>query len=223
MDKATYSITMTVQWCMVTESLHESIHKKGKHGYGGLWGGPGGSWHHNILAHHGSRNPRASGNTESGLMDFRNNVIYNWGFNSAYGGEGWPRNWINNYYKYGPATRRSVRHRIFVQRDPVSQMYASGNFVWGYPAISADNWNGGIDFETDRGASQATLRVDKPFMVAPVHTHSATEACELVLKHAGASLVRDAVDNRIINEIRTGTAAYKSLGGWRQRNPQLPK
>ena len=199
---------LTVQWCMVTESLHESIHKKGKHGYGGLWGGPGGSWHHNILAHHGSRNPRASGNTESGLMDFRNNVIYNWGFNSAYGGEGWPRNWINNYYKYGPATRASVRHRIFVQRDPLSQMYASGNFVWGYPAISADNWNGGIDFETDRGASQATLRVDKPFMVAPVRTHSATEAYELVLKHAGASLVRDAVDKRIINEIRTGTAAY---------------
>jgi len=220
---------LTVQWCMVTESLHESIHKKGKHGYGGLWGGPGGSWHHNILAHHASRNPRASGNTESGLMDFRNNVIYNWGFNSAYGGEGWPRNWINNYYKYGPATRRSVRHRIFVQRDPVSQMYASGNFVWGYPAISADNWNGGIDFETDRGASQATLRVDKPFMVAPVHTHSASEAYELVLKHAGASLVRDAVDKRIINEIRTGTARYgkvwegggkgilssqKDVGGW---------
>ena len=199
---------LTVQWCMVTESLHESIHKKGKHGYGGLWGGLGGSWHHNILAHHASRNPRASGNKDSGLMDFRNNVIYNWGFNIAYGGEGWPRNWINNYYKYGPATRASVRHRIFVQRDPVSKMYASGNFVWGYPAISADNWNGGIDFETDRGASQATLRVDQPFVVAPVHTHSATEAYELVLKHAGASLVRDAVDKRIIDEIRTETATH---------------
>ena len=199
---------LTVQWCMVTESLHESIHKKGHHGYGGLWGGPGGSWHHNILAHHASRNPRASGNEESGLMDFRNNVIYNWGFNSAYGGEGWPRNWINNYYKYGPATRASVRHRIFVQHDPISQMYASGNFVWGFPDISADNWNGGIDFVTDRGASEETLRVDKPFIVAPVRTQSAIAAYEQVLKHAGASLVRDAVDQRIIHEIRTGTATY---------------
>jgi hypothetical protein len=70
---------LTVQWCMVTESLWHSLHKKGNHGYGGLWGGPGGSWHHNLLAHHTSRNPRASGNAESGLMDFRNNVIYNWG------------------------------------------------------------------------------------------------------------------------------------------------
>jgi hypothetical protein len=78
---------LTVQWCLVSESLTRSLHKKGAHGYGGLWGGPGGSWHHNALAHHSSRNPRASGNKESGLLDYRNNVIYNWGFNSAYGGE----------------------------------------------------------------------------------------------------------------------------------------
>jgi hypothetical protein len=220
---------LTAQWCMITESLYDSLHKKGKHGYGGLWGGPGGSWHHNLLAHHSSRNPRASGNKESGLMDFRNNVIYNWGFNSSYGGEGWPRNWINNYYKYGPATRENVRHRIFIQQDPRSQAYTQGNFVWGFPAISADNWKGGIDFQMDRGASEATLRVDQPFVVAPVRTQEATEAYELVLKHAGASLVRDAVDARIIEEIRAGTAHYgetwggggkgiinsqKAVGGW---------
>ncbi len=220
---------LTAQWCMITESLYDSLHKKGKHGYGGLWGGPGGSWHHNILAHHSSRNPRASGNKESGLMDFRNNVIYNWGFNSSYGGEGWPRNWINNYYKYGPATGENVRHRIFIQQDPRSQAYTKGNFVWGFPEISADNWKGGIDFQTDRGASEATLRVDQPFVVAPVRTQEAPEAYELVLKHAGASLVRDAVDARIIEEIRTGTAQFgetfagggkgiinsqKAVGGW---------
>jgi hypothetical protein len=220
---------LTAQWCMVTESLYDSLHKKGKHGYGGLWGGPGGSWHHNILAHHTSRNPRASGNKESGLMDFRNNVIYNWGFNSSYGGEGWPRNWINNYYKYGPATRENVRHRIFIQQDPRSKAYTRGNFVWGFPEVWADNWKGGIDFQTDRGASEATLRVDQPFVVAPIRTQEAPEAYELVLKHAGASLVRDAVDARIIQEIRTGTArcgetfagggkgiinSQKAVGGW---------
>jgi hypothetical protein len=162
-------------------------------------------------------------------MDYRNNVVYNWGFNSAYGGEGWPRNWVNNYYKYGPATEKGVRRRIFVQRDPRSQMYCIGNFVWGYPEISADNWAGGIDFETDRGASEATLRVNEPFMVAPVRTQEAPEAYELVLKHAGASLSRDAVDARIIHEICTGTAtcgetwggggkgiinSQKAVGGW---------
>ena len=142
----------TVQWCMATESLYNSIHKKGHHGYGGLWGGPGGSWHHNILAHHSSRNPRASGNKESGLMDCRNNVIYNWGFQSAYGGELWPRNWISNYYKPGPATESKVKNRIFYQSNSQGRMFADGNFVSGFPEITKDNWKGGIQFSPDGDA-----------------------------------------------------------------------
>lgn len=205
---------LTVQWCMVTESLYDSVHRKGKHGYGGLWGGPGGSWHHNILAHHSSRNPRASGNEASGLMDFRNNVIYNWGFNSAYGGEMWPRNWINNYYKYGPATGESVRDRIFLQKDPRGKMFADGNYVWGFPEISANNWAGGIDFAPDGEATEATLRVHQPFNVAPVDTQSAEDAYVRVLDKAGCSLRRDAVDARIVEEIRAGTARFgETYGG----------
>ena len=220
---------LTVQWCLVSESLYHSIHKKGNHGYGGLWGGPGGSWHHNILAHHSSRNPRASGNVDSGLMDYRNNVIYNWGFNSAYGGELWPRNWINNYYQSGPATDDKVRGRIFLQKDPRGKMFAAGNFVAGFPAISADNWNGGINFAPDGEATEKTLRVDRPFVVALVTTQSAEVAYGLVLAQAGASRVRDAVDRRVVEEIRTGTATFgasykgggkgiidsqKDVGGW---------
>ena len=204
----------TVQWCMATESLYDSVHHKGKHGYGGLWGGPGGSWHHNILAHHSSRNPRVSGNADSGLMDFRNNVVYNWGFNSAYGGELWPRNFINNYYKYGPATKENVRRRIFVQKDPKGRMYADGNFVWGYPAISTDNWNGGIDFDKNGEATIETLRALKPYSVAPVTTQTAEAAFESVLQQAGCSLKRDPVDARIVDEIRNGKATYgKSWAG----------
>ncbi|NUM56129.1 MAG: pectate lyase [Candidatus Hydrogenedentes bacterium] len=230
---------LTVQWCMVTESLTKSVHKKGAHGYGGLWGGPGGSWHHNILAHHTSRNPRASGNEESGLMDFRNNVIYNWGFNSAYGGELWPRNWINNYYKYGPATREDVRDRIFLQKDPRGRMYADGNFVWGFPEITVNNWAGGIDFAPDGDATEQTLRAFQPYVVAPVNeTHSAKAAYELVLMGAGCSVARDAVDARIVEEIRTGTARFgetyagggkgiidsqATVGGWPElRSTELP-
>jgi len=205
---------LTVQWCLVSESLTKSLHRKGAHGYGGLWGGAGGSWHHNQLAHHSSRNPRASGNPASGLLDYRNNVIYNWGFNSAYGGELWPRNWINNYYKSGPATSKKVRRRIFLQKDPRGKMYAAGNFVWGHPAISADNWQGGMDFAPDGEATEATLRVNQPFVVAPVNTQPAETAYELVLAQAGCSLFRDSVDRRIIEEIRTGTAKFgETYGG----------
>ncbi|HUR58251.1 MAG TPA: hypothetical protein VM029_11115, partial [Opitutaceae bacterium] len=174
----------------------------------GLWGGPGGTFHHNILAHHTSRNPRASGNKESGLLDFRNNVVYNWGFNSAYGGDLWPRNWINNYYKAGPATDEKVRHRLFLQKDPRGRMFAEGNFVHGSPAITADNWKGGIDFAPDGEATEQTLRVRAAYVVGPVKTEPATAAYEAALARAGCSLSRDAVDARIIEEIRTGTAKF---------------
>jgi hypothetical protein len=219
---------LTVQWCMVTESLTKSLHKKGSHGYGGLWGGPGGSFHHNLLAHHSSRNPRASGNADSGLLDYRNNVVYNWGFNSAYGGELWPRNWINNYYKAGPATDEKVKFRIFVQKDPRGKMFAAGNYVHGSPAISANNWRG-IDFVPDGEATEATLRVSHEFVVAPVATQTAPAAYESVLAHAGCSLARDSVDRRIVEEVRTGTAKFgasykgggkglidsqRDVGGW---------
>lgn len=220
---------LTVQWCLVSESLYRSVHKKGDHGYGGLWGGPGGSFHHNALVHHTSRNPRASGNKESGLLDFRNNVVYNWGFNSAYGGELWPRNWVNNYYKPGPATRESVKRRIFIQKAPEGKMYLTGTYMHGYPEVTADNWGKGVDYAEDGEASEKTLRVDTEYVVAPVQTDTAEVAFERVLAGAGASLARDSVDARLVEEMRTGTAQFgksfdgggngiidsqKDVGGW---------
>ena len=100
---------VTIQWCMITESLSQSNHTKGSHGFGGIWGSNYSTYHHNLLAHHSSRNPRwASG---GGFNDYRNNVLYNWGYNSSYGGEkhqvGNPKfsditvNFVNNYYKPG--------------------------------------------------------------------------------------------------------------------------
>ncbi len=77
--------SITVQWCIISESMFNSNHIKGAHGFGGIWGSNYGTYHHNLIASHGSRNPRmASG---SGFMDYRNNVLYNWGYNSCYGGE----------------------------------------------------------------------------------------------------------------------------------------
>lgn len=98
---------ITVQWCMVTQSLVNAGHSKGAHGYGGNWGGAGASYHHNLLAHHGSRTPRLGPRPGTQLderMDLRNNVIYNYSGEGCYGGEAMTVNIVNNYYKPGPAT-----------------------------------------------------------------------------------------------------------------------
>jgi hypothetical protein len=212
-----YNITnLTMQWCLLSESLYNSGHKKGNHGYGGIQGGSGASFHHNLYASHTSRNPRFGGgkyyltSENKELVDFRNNVIFNWGFNSAYGGEYGRQNMISNYYKAGPGTNANVKNRIVQinrgnETDP-GKWYIHGNFVTGFPDITKDNWSGGV-----QGADAATtgVRMSEPFAVAPVMTQTPEEAYISVLKKAGAILPkRDAVDSRIIKEVKTSSCNY---------------
>ena len=108
----------TVQWCILSESLYNSIHKKGERGYAAQWGGEYASYHHNLLAHNRSRMPRINGSNENdveALVDYRNNVNYNWG-GLIYGGEfeGTPNctgfshvNLVNNYFIPGPASEEN--------------------------------------------------------------------------------------------------------------------
>ena len=212
----------TLQWCIVSESLAKSVHFKGAHGFGGIWGGINATFHHNLLAHHSSRNPRFGNLVESHSMDFRNNVVYNWGFNSAYGGEGSEQNYVANYYKPGPATRENVRHRLLQVTKNTTQnygtFYVAGNVMEGDKKVTKDNWKGIVlsSGETDKDdhADQTLLlksKAEKPFAYEPIPVQSAKKAYKEVLQKAGASLKRDQVDSRVINEVRTGTAKY---GKW---------
>jgi pectate lyase len=221
---------ITVQWCLMSESLYESVHTKGHHGFGGIWGGQNASWHHNLLAHHSSRNPRIVGKSVGDqLVDLRNNVIYNWGYNSTYGGDGDVRvNLINNIYKPGPATREGVRARVAnpSKGDQPNNWWIAGNFVFGSPEVTADNWRG---VHPSGGIPAGDFRASKPFEAAAVTTQPAEKAFELILKTAGATLPRrDSLDARIVEETRTGTARFggaygeskgiidspETVGGW---------
>jgi pectate lyase len=214
----------TAQWCLISESLRYSHHLKGAHGYGGIWGSTNSSWHHNLLAHHSSRNPRIEGDVANNV-DMRNNVIYNWVFNSCYGGEKATVNIVNCYYKYGPATGSGVRDRIAnpsAQKDAAGALivphaygkwYVSGNYVYGSTSVTADNWLG---MDPEVAGEQSLCKSTTLFPVAvtyPVTTQSAQDAYNSVLNDAGCSLVRDSVDTRIINEVRTGTATYGGQTG----------
>ena len=152
----------TVQWCIGSEALRKATHVKGAHGYGGNWGGHKASYHHNLIAHCESRvprlGPRPSTLALGECVDIRNNVFYNWAGNGCYGGEDQHVNIVNNYYKPGPATPKDtpVGHRILkpeagrskLDHKVYGRVYADGNIMEGYPAITEDNWAGGIQIET---------------------------------------------------------------------------
>ena len=198
----------TMQYCLVAESLYHSNHPSGNHGYGGIWGGTDASFHHNLFAHHSSRNPRFAGNQTATCVnvDYRNNVIYNWGFNSAYGGEGGTINMVNNYYKYGPATSSSKQNRIVEPSDSEGSWFVDGNFVEGFPSITANNWAGGVQ---GSHSNPAVMGADSAHSYTPIPVETAEEAYANVLEKVGANFPhRDAVDLRIINDVTTGTATY---------------
>jgi pectate lyase len=213
----------TLQWCIISESLNNSVHQKGDHGYGGIWGGKKASFHHNLIANHNSRLPRFSGsattpNDPDELVDFRNNVIYNWMSNNSYGGEKGRYNVINNYYKAGPATR-SRKLQILDPSSPYGKFYITGNKLQDQPSVTDDNRKG---IKTDHLDS---VLVSAPFETEPVITQEAEKACDLVLEKAGASYRRDAVDLRVVKEARSGKSAsgknrdgiidsQKDVGGW---------
>ncbi|SDG93093.1 pectate lyase family protein [Winogradskyella thalassocola] len=213
----------TLQWCIISEALNRSVHKKGAHGYGGIWGGVRASFHHNLLVSNNSRNPRFSGsktteNSVNEFVDFRNNVIYNWGENSIYGGEKGVYNLINNYFKSGPATTSSKLNRIVSPSEPYGKFYVDGNFVYNDKDVTQNNWNGGVQCENPE-----LTKLNQPINISDnINTSNANEAYLAVLNHVGLSIKRDAVDKRVLKSVVEGSVTYKqgiidsqeNVGGW---------
>ena len=221
----------TLQWSIISESLRISVHDKGRHGYGGIWGGRGASFHHNLLASHDSRNPRFCGSRYSNkpdeeLVDYRNNVIYNWGGNSAYAAEGGSYNMVNNYYNAGPATSSSKEARIIEPypddgsnsqpKGTYGTFYIKGNYITKSISVTNDNWQG-VDMHPSfaplaPGTTLDDLKSETEFLTGEVTTHSAEIAYERILDFCGASLSPDSVDLRIIHDVATGTVTYPDGG-----------
>ena len=232
----------TVQWCIVSEGLYEAGHMKGHRSYGGVWGGQFASYHHNLIANQHSRTVRFNGGRAHdtiALVDYRNNVIYNWGNpNACYGGDikipgaVSQVNMVNNYYKPGPATPSNTK---FIQAldaaeasKGVGQWFVSGNRMVGDRQLSKNNWRG-VDLSNlpESIRNRAYSKNEFPVSIA-LPIQSADQGYEQVLKFAGANLpVRDAVDVRIVREAKTGTASGmgtfgkpgiidlpEAVGGW---------
>lgn len=209
---------VTIQWCLITESLNESVHQKGSHGYGSLIRTDGDiTFHHNLYAHHRSRCPRPGtyGDPRGILLDFRNNVIYDWMATAGYSAEDKATlNYVGNYLRPGPST--TDRQYAFKIGGKATTMFVADNHLEGRDEIQ-DPWD-------LIGRAEPGHRAEEPFQVAPVKTDSAAEAFSNVLEHAGAILpTRDTVDQRVIEQVKSHQGriidSQEDVGGWPELQP----
>jgi hypothetical protein len=221
---------VTVQWCIISESLNDSTHHKGAHGYGALIRGGHGNgytYHHNLFAHHKARLPRPgnyndrSDDPEGFIFDFRNNVVYNWGGSAAgYNADGsngvssiTKMNFVGNYYKRGVNSSGDI---AFSETTRSAKAWFSGNAVNG--SVPENPWSL-VTFSRFSAADVEAYMQSEPIPVPPVSTDDAIAAYERVLADAGAVLPkRDAVDARVVAGVRNGAGRIindaDEVGGW---------
>jgi pectate lyase len=211
----------TVQWCLIGESLRQSKHKKGAHGFGSLARANGPiSLHHNLWLHNDARNPRLGDNygrsATSPFFDVRNNIIYNFGGTASGLTQGkFAVNYVDNYIRPGPSSR--ARTPISIGTPSELRFFLRGNIFEGHDELTADNARFFDRTEID-DRKQVTV-VDEPFAAAPVTTVPAAELLERVLPTVGASRPeRDSVDARLVDHVRTRTGklidSQADVGGW---------
>ena len=194
---------LTVQNCFITESLNNSIHVKGAHGYGGIISSSFSSTYsylRNLYAHNNSRNPRIGSDSQAGTLrlDFRNNVIYDYGGRAGYTGgtnEFCEVNYVGNYCIKGPS---SSYNYILEGGALGTHVYQSGNYI-------DLNENGLVDGANTGWAmfSGTYTQTNSPFSVPAATTESAATAYQRVVALAGAMpWRRDANDQRIARTVR---------------------
>jgi len=213
------TVNVTIQNSIFSECLDAY-----NHAFGSTIGGLNSTFMRNLWANNISRNPSVG---MYGDFGFVNNVVFNWWNRSADGGDNNSLfNFINNYYKPGPITPKDkpIAFRILkpeAGRDPehksvYGKAYVNGNVVEGFDAVTADNWAGGVqvgDNNPGAGEYASAIRVNKPFAMSPVTMMTAQQSYAYVLDNAGATLPkRDAVDQRVTGDVRTGKITYTEGG-----------
>jgi hypothetical protein len=203
---------ITLQKTILSEALNAANHQNypagSQHGYAASISGDKGSFHHNLLAHNSGRNWSLAGGLDangyySGRLDIFNNVVYNWKDRTTDGGAH-EVNFVNNYYKPGPATKQ--QYALSAQWDGFAgtqRYYCSGNIVQGIFDNALALRNG-----CKSDATNPDPWVQQPFFESYATIHSAEHAFKVVLSDAGANMpMSDSHDLRMIEETRKGTTS----------------
>lgn len=210
----------TLQWNIIAEPLDYSYHfEEGDkdwehHGFGGIWGGAHLTAHHNLFAHCVSRNPRFNGarlGAREELVDFRNNVVYNWKSKAVYGGENGRYNVVANYFKPGPSTEKKAAQHILdpskTAELPYGKFFVEENELEGSPAVLTDN------LKAVTKVDQEGVFVRQSFPVVDFSHQTASAAYQSVLLLAGAAFQRDTLDQRIVEDVRYGKGKIIDVQG----------
>lgn len=222
---------ISFQYNIIAEALGIADHKNypagTNHGFAATIDGKIGSHHHNLLVNCNGRNWSMGGgmdgeNRAIGQMDIFNNVCYNWNGRTTDGGCH-EVNFVNNYYKMGPDTKRK---ELFIQQyenvgsvDSKWQAYVSGNIRENKDhSLTTDKYNDTYKYSLSNGAVDPNTRtdeyayktfVDKPFFPSYAEIHSAKDAFKIVTSDAGAIMpCRDDQHVRVIKETVNGTYTY---------------
>ena len=208
---------LTLQWSIIAESLYYGAET----GIGAKLGGYNATYHHNLFASNQTNNPYFMPSNYNqkqifGLdtIDFRNNILYNWGTSTISGSTG-SYNIVNNYYRPGPATNIPSRSQIILMEntDKEDIAYVKGNFIESYPLQSNDNWMAVQPNVEYIKTSKNSLLTRNEFDHEPVNTQMPSTAFKNILKYAGASLDRDFADERIALFVESYISNSKSGDG----------
>jgi hypothetical protein len=225
----------TMQWSAFAEALNESTHyKNGAHAmlcsYSHLYGNV--TAHHNLMASSRNRHPTLGGGDRTdttAIVDFRNNLVFNWASGTNFGQ--CRHNLENNYYKPGESTNYNANKplRMKSSRATSGVGFLSGNYFAGAPkSFNQDNYTAvdynlyGTPGENNKyiGTTRSQWEWKTPFVSGPDRpkTDSPETTYRIVLERAGASLVRDPVDTRIVAGVKDGTNklinSQEQVGGW---------
>ena len=215
------NMNQTVQYTIIGPSDCVSYHSKGAHGFGVMFGKGENSWHHNLICHSLSRNFRGKV-VGTYAMDFVNNVIYDWGSQTAYGTFG-HENYVNNYLKAGPSTKGGYNF-INISSGTAPENYKF--YLTGNKMVNPDNsvmskqtnnnWSGfnfgsaGYDEAYYRSNSHYPINVNGVNVSVAQNPESADVAYSNVLAYAGSGInaaSRPKIDKQVIEETRTGTGS----------------
>ena len=226
------SRNVTLQHTMIAEALniadHQNYPSGTGHGYAATVSGRIGSYHHNLLAHNEGRNwsigdPIDGNGNWASQLDIFNNVVYNYGGRST-DGEVHQLNFVNNYYKKGPATKVSDILTIDLKGfgSGTEQGYYHGNIIANqngtFAKDSNDNKTGAkYTLESGMSAPSYSVFVNKPFFESYAKVHTAVGAFKDVLSDVGCNMpLLDDHDKRIIKETKNGTTTYTGSVGKRK-------